>query len=172
MNKILDSLHEIHLYNSKIEYFIRGIIWFASWGFGIYLSYNDQPLVGNDSRALSYACFVFALSLLTEFAKRLLDNRDYLLASRIIICLFCLIIAVLLFLSLTAIIGKPLFESNSQIMYYLSISIMGYMIIDFILLCLCRNKPQSEYILIESKEKDEAKEKFINNIKNGKMGGI
>ena len=172
MNKILDCLSEIHLYDNKIEYIIRGAIWALSWLLGIYLSWPDQISADYDFRALSCACLVFSLSFLTEFVIKLL-TRPKCFISRLICGLFCLTIIGLSIISMSAIISKPICKNSHYIMYTLSKAIIGYMVIDFLVLCVLQKNTRDNYIAKSSiEEADKAKEKFIENIKDGKMGSI
>jgi hypothetical protein len=126
MGWIKENIDEIHLYVDKSELLIKDIIWAISWIGGIYAVSNTT-----DKQALSSAYLIFALSLLMEFGLKIKEKKHWF--SRVIDGLFCTAIACMLLMAMISLFGAPLFPNHYIIMFGISVGIMIFMLLDFVI---------------------------------------
>ena len=126
-------LAEIHLYDSKMEYLVKYIIWLISWGGGVFVLRNAQD-------GIASAYLLFSLSLLTEFSSHI--NKTTVWISKVPHTIFCTPMIGILFFSFTSLLSASCPATTHNIMFYFSCFIMLYITIDFILLwCFGDNTP-------------------------------
>lgn len=162
-----ECMDEIHLYVDKRELLIKDIIWAISWIGGIYAINNTE-----DKQALSSAYLIFALSLLMEFGQKIITKKHWF--SRLVDSIFCLAIISILLMAIVSLFGAPLLcESHYKIMFIISLSIMVFMILDFIITWIepeiNQSKPE-KHAIIENNDNTIAL--FNNKLYKGKLGDI
>lgn len=159
------SLADFHLYNSKIEYLIKLVIWIISWIGGIYVTRFE--IDGTNS-----TFFVFSLSLLMEFAPQILDKKR--LATRIVHSVFCFMIVAILLLSSLGLFANEYNITYYCVMFVLSCAIEIFMIADCVMLWVGQpesntpNNPPTN----ESADITIMLKKFEENSKTGNLGNL
>lgn len=126
MGRLKDNLDEMHLYINKSEMLIKDTIWAISWIGGI-CAINKTT----DKQALASAYLVFSLSLIMEFGRKIKDKKHWF--SRVVDGVFCLAIICILLMATAALMGVQLCGNDDKVMFNISIGIMIYMLIDFLL---------------------------------------
>ena len=145
MGWIKNSLDETHLYVNKSELLVKDIIWAISWIGGIYAISNTS-----DKQALSSAYLIFSLSLLMEFGMKIKGKKHWL--SRVIDGVFCFAIICILLMSITSLVGAPLCDKHYKIMFNISVGIMIFMLLDFLITWI-----EPDVKPLDNKEKDKDK---------------
>lgn len=164
MRQITKTLSEIHLYNGKLEYFIKLIIWAVCWIGGVGILRNSTDGVGS-------AYFIFSLALLMEFAPRIQEKKE--LASKIAHSVFCFASGTMLILATLMLLSAEYNNQSHNIMYAISLIIMVYMLIDCIILWISKEsddiptKPNSI-----GQNSNNQIQKFNQNLTTGKLGNI
>lgn len=167
MKRIRKILKEVHLYTNKIEMLIKFIIWGISWIGGILVLQSTQ-----DKKAVGSAYLIFALSLLMEFAAKIKDKKD--IFSKIIHTIFCSMMVGILFMAVMILFGMKLEECYYDVMFGLSVAIMIFMSLDFLIFWL-----GTEYIneVVDIQQKEikpvyNERELFKSHLYNGNLGNI
>lgn len=164
LNRVFD---EVHLYENKIESFLRVLGWVASWAGGI------LSIVINSKTLFSSAYFIFSISLLMEFAPRI-DKIKYKLG-RIIYTLFCFSIAIIWIISVISLLTG--IDDNyvlNIIMFIISICVLVYMIIDCAILWLFGFEKKTDVPSKNSNSNisEKAEVCFNKNLSSGQLGSI
>lgn len=146
MERLKDSLDEMHLYVNKSELLIKDIIWAISWIGGIY-AINTTT----DKQALASAYLIFSLSLLMEFGGKVKEKEHWF--SRVVDGIFCLAIICILLMAITALVGAPLCDKHYNVMFYISTGIMIFVLIDFLITWIEPDIKQSD----DKEKKDSMK---------------
>lgn len=170
MKKIELIINESHLYPDKSQTLIKDIIWAILWIGGI-LSLKDADI---ENRVLSSAYFIFSLSLLMEFFSTIITKKVYVL-SKVIHALFCLDIIGMLLISISILICGLNDANLNTIMFVLSIIVMVFLFIDFLVFCFY--EPSFEFTenddnIDETYSEEEKKkiELLKKNSQNGVLG--
>ena len=162
-------IQEMHLYSDKIEALIKDSIWIISWIGGI-LTLQDVT----DKRTLGGAYFIFTLSLLMEFAPQI-KGKSY-FRSKLSHTLFCGSISIIMFMAIGLLVGIKGDDLYFNIMFNLSIAVMGYIVFTFILLWLGKEEDIKDTKVGEThtaiSSKDLAVRKFQESLDGGKLGRI
>lgn len=162
--KLKTIFKELHLYNGKIEYLIKLLIWVLCWIGGVYVMKDKTEGVGS-------AYFIFSLALLMEFAPKIAGKKEN--VARILHSLFCFMISAILVMSALILFNKNN-ETYHNIMYILSIIVMGYLIIDCSILWICmdeeNNANQEE--LKKDVSTEERIQKFNEALMTGNLGDL
>lgn len=174
MRKIINDLH---LYKNKMEMIIKVLAWGISWIGGIVAVLNVQ-----EKNPLNSAYFIFALSLLIEFAPMIKEKQEFI--SRIAHTLFCGLMLVLLFMATVPLIANKTLESKYyNVMFGITVAILVYMVVDLIVLWVSPENidfvPNASVINTEDLEdyKEDnrnlaCKEEFQNKLRGGNLGDI
>lgn len=170
---ILEVLDEIHLYTDKIEAMIKGIILGVSWLGGI-VTIKDTA----DTRALSSAYMIFALSILMEFGLRIKGKKHWL--SRVIYVIYLGAMISILLIAIMCLTGTTFRTDHYKIMFELSKWIMIFIGLDIIIVWIGpdvehksiwknkKNDAVSKRLTVESDEVKLFNEKLF----NGYLGNI
>ncbi len=144
MGWLKDNFDEMHLYVNKSELLVKDIIWGISWIGGIYAISKTT-----DKQALSSAYLIFSLSLLMEFGMKIKGKKHWF--SRVIDGAFCVAIICILLMAITALVGAPLCGNHYNVMFNISIGIMIFMLIDFLVTWI---EPDAKQLDVKEKEED------------------
>lgn len=155
-------ISDIHIYDGKLEYFIKLLIWWICWLGGI-------KVLWGKSEGVSSAFFVFALSQLMEFAPKLLNKRYFI--SKLLHGLFCVLITVVLLISTSLLFDKIYDATSHGIMNVLSLASLAYMSIDWFILLLSRDQDDDDKSSTSSAEVVLA-EKFEKSLHAGSLGNV
>lgn len=166
MGWIKNSLDEMHLYVNKSELLIKDIIWAISWIGGIYAISKTT-----DKQALSSAYLIFSLSLLMEFGMKIKGKKYWL--SRVIDGAFCFAITCILLMAITSLVGAPICENHYNIMFDISIGIMVFMLLDFLITWIEPDVKQPDTTEKEKEMKTDDKiDMFNKKLYSGCLGDI
>ncbi len=159
-------IQEIHLYPNKIEALIKDSIWIISWIGGI-LILQDVA----DKRALGGSYFIFSLSLLMEFVPQIRGKSYF--RSRFLHTLFCSSILIMMFMAVSLLVGIKGSNRHFNIMFGLSVAVMGYIALNFIILWLGK-EDESENISVNTvnSSDDLSIQKIQESLDSGKLGHI
>lgn len=127
----MKRLDEMHLYNDKMEYFIKWTIWMLS--FIMVLTNLPAAFKGAKTLPLASSCLIFSLSLAMEFVGKLLKRKGLLIS--IVRTIFCGLLIIATTLSFTTLIQMFVCLIKDIVMVSSLGIIMLYMIIDG-LLCI------------------------------------
>lgn len=122
-------LNEIHLYSNKLEMLIKVGIWIISWIGGIRVLQE-----ASQKETLGSAYFIFTLSLLMEFAPKIMGKKEF--WSKVAHTIFCLSILLTFFMAVGLLLGGAPSDKYYIAMYNQSKFALAYMIIDFLILWL------------------------------------
>lgn len=166
MGRLKDDLDEMHLYINKSEMLIKDTIWAISWIGGI-CAINKTT----DKQALASAYLVFSLSLIMEFGRKIKDKKHWF--SRVVDGVFCLAIICILLMATATLMGVQLCGNDDKVMFNISIGIMIYMLIDFLVVWI-----EPDIKIPDKKEEnkdmkiDDKVDLFEKNLYSGCLGDI
>lgn len=152
---------DVHIYDGKLEYFIKLVIWWVCWLGGI-------KVLWGESEGVSSAFFVFSLSQLMEFAPKLLNKRYF--VSKLSHGLFCVSITVVFLISMSLLFDKAYDADCHSIMNVLSLVSLAYMSIDWFILLLSRE--QDKVNGPTSSEEAVLANKFEESLHSGSLGNV
>ncbi|MBQ7501032.1 MAG: hypothetical protein IJT91_09075 [Clostridia bacterium] len=162
-------LKELHLYNSKQEYFIKFLIWTISWIGGIYVIKDESLGVGS-------AFFIFSITLLMEFSSRINGKKERIV--QVIYTLLCFAMGAMLFLSAIILFSAEYIKVCHRIMYVISLIILIYMFVDCFVLWISNevhpisDNNTNDKIDDNIDENDERVEVFNSTLVKGNLGDI
>lgn len=120
-------INEDHLYTDKIEAGTKTLVWVILWAGGI------LPLLGTQNKTmLAGTYFLFSLSLLTEFVLKIKTKISF--WNKIRHSIFCFLIAMICVMSIMILFGIQVSNRYYLLLFWLTLGIIIYMIIDTFLL--------------------------------------
>lgn len=160
---VTEVISDTHIYQNKLEYFIKLLIWWICWLGGVWVLQAAQTGAGS-------AFFVFSLSQLMEFAPQIL-NKKY-TGSCLFHGLFCIIITTVLLISIALLFGKEHTPECHKTMHGLSLASLIYMSIDWFMLLVWPTQDNGTNSHAENVSGTTVIDKFEESLHSGSLGNV